>query len=127
MRRSRLFANTLTLVFAMLASLAPPDLACCSGLAEMHEVQVSAMDCAESMDCCQPGNVSPAAQRCCSGDESRTNTPSRVATLRGLPSDISAELAIYGQGGADSAFRRPLSDPPFPLEPLFRLHSALLI
>ena len=127
MRRLGVFANTFTLVFALLTAVVPPDLACCAGMAEMQEVRMPGLDCADGMDCCKPGNEDPSARRCCSGSESRTNTASRLQALRVLPAEIGGEPAIAVQGGAELALRRLLLWPLPPTEPLFRLHSAFLI
>ncbi len=112
-------ARVFGLVALLLVTLAPPAVACCSGVADCHRTTK------DSKSCCEKAEEDVLAMKCCQGGEEFNQSQPSSGLQSQLPSASAVSTAPVLAGGEPPLDPQP---PPFSHSgPLYTLHSALLI
>ncbi len=116
--------RVLLLAILSLALVVPVEAACCAGLGGCPTAA------AQPSDCCEEAVDDPAAKRCCDG--AATSEPSLAGAKSHDVRIVATPAAVLAAGqeiAATAADNRDGRSPPPPRshEPLYTLHSVLLI
>ena len=107
------------LLALLLVTLAPPAVACCSGVADCHQMAK------DSKSCCDKAEEDVLAMKCCQGGEEYDQSQASSGLQSQLPSVLS--VATVPALAAGEPPLDPQPPPSLHSGPLYTLHSALLI